>query len=408
MLLDDTGEPVWIHPVPQAATNLRVQMLAGRAVLTWWQGVVSQYGFGTSGEYVVLDSSYRQVASVRAELGLQADLHEFLIAPDGVAYFTTYRPYTADLRAVNGPAHGAAVDATIQGIDLATGELVFSWSSAEHIGLAESYQKYSKDAPYDPVHLNSIDLTPEGTLLVSARNTWTVYKIDPSNGDIVWRLGGKKSDFSLGRDVRFAWQHDARAHADGTISLFDDEAAPAESTQSRGLILSVDETAKTAAVAGQYFHPSKALLAGSQGSVQILPGGNLLVGWGAEPYYTELQQDGTLVLDGKFASGDSYRALRFDWTGLPSEAPALALERTTTGRIVAYMSWNGSTETARWRVLGGPSADRLTPTAEAPRDGFETSIVLPRGSAGARYAAVAALDETGAVLARSEPVSVTV
>jgi hypothetical protein len=69
------------------------------------------------------------------------------------------------------------------------------------------------------------------------------------------------------------------------------------------------------------------------------------------------------------------------------------------------MSWNGSTETVRWRVLGGPSADRVTPIAEAPRDGFETSIVLPLGRAGSRYAAVAALDGTGAVLAQSEPVS---
>jgi WD40 repeat protein len=291
-------------------------------------------------------------------------------------------------------------------VDLSTGELVFDWSSADHIDFAESYQKYSKDAPYDPVHLNSIDITPDGKLLVSARNTWTVYKVDPSTGEIIWRLGGKKTDFSLGPGVSFAWQHDARTHTDGTISLFDDQAAPPEAKQSRGLVLNVDETAKTAAVGREYFHPTKTLLAGSQGSFQVLPGGDVLIGWGAEPYYTELQPDGTLVLDGKFAAGSSYRAFRFEWTGTPTDLPALAVDRTPSGRLLAYASWNGSTETVRWRVLTGAAADRLTNTAEAARDGFETRIVLPRGAGRASRVAVAALDANGTVLARSRTIAV--
>jgi hypothetical protein len=408
MLIDDVGQPVWVRTVRQATTNLRVQSLAGQPVLTWWQGVVADYGVGTSGEYVILDGSYRQVMAVRAQNGLQADLHEFLIAPNGIAYFTAYRRYTTDLRSVDGPAHGSALDATIQGVDLSTGDLVFDWSSAAHIDFAESHQQYSKQLPYDPVHLNSIDLTPDGKLLVSARNTWTIYKIDPANGDIVWRLGGKKSDFGLGPGVRFAWQHDARSHADGTISLFDDQSAPPESKQSRGLLLTVDETAKTALVNRQYFHPNKALLAGSQGSVQVLPDGNILIGWGAQPYFTELRTDGTLVLDGKLATGDSYRALRFDWTGTPTDLPVLALDRAPSSRIVAYVSWNGSTETVRWRLLAGSSAEQLGPVAEEKREGFETTIVLPRSSAGTSYVAVAAIDAAGAVLARSKPVAVTV
>jgi hypothetical protein len=406
MLIDDAGQPVWVHSVPQAATNLRVQTFQGQPVLTWWQGVVSNYGVGTSGEYVIVDSSYRQIMTVQAKNGLAADLHEFLITPEGIAYFTAYRHYTTDLRSVEGPARGPAVDATIQGVDLNSGDLVFDWSSSERIGFAESYQQYSKDAPYDPVHLNSIDVTPDGKLLVSARNTWTVYKIDPSSGDIIWRLGGKKNDFSSGKGVRFAWQHDARAHADGTISLFDDQDAPPEAKQSRGLILAVDESARTATVDREYFHPSKSLLTGSQGSFQVLPGGDLFIGWGAEPYYTELQPDGTLVLDGKYAAGSSYRAFRLEWTGKPTDVPALAVDRTASGRIVAHASWNGSTETVRWRVLSGPAAASLVTAAEAPRNGFETSIVLPHRAGGTSHIAVAALDVNGTVLAQSGTVTV--
>jgi hypothetical protein len=399
LLVDDDGQPVWIGKVPQASTNLRVQSFHGQPVLTWWQGQIKlPEGFGESGEYVILDSSYHQVMTVQAKNGLAADLHEFLIAGDGTAYFTAYNIYATDLRSVGGPASGRAVDATIQGVDLESGELVFNWSSAEHIDFSESEQTYTKDAVFDPVHLNSIDITPDGKLLVSARNTWSVYKIDPASGAIIWRLGGKKTDFTLGPGARFAWQHDARTHADGTLSLFDDEGDPPEAKQSRGLVLDVDETAMTANVKTQYTHPRQSLLTGSQGSFQILPGGNVVVGWGADPYYTEFQADGTIVLDGKFAKGSSYRAFRFDWTGSPSDIPAVASARSASGGTVVYVSWNGSTETERWRLLAGRGPGGLRPAIEVPRKGFETAIAVP---VGATRAAAEALDSGGTVLARS-------
>ncbi len=397
-LVDDAGDPVWIQPVTHASTNLRVQTLNGEPVLTWWQGEVASYGVGKSGEYVVMDSSYRKLMTVQAKNGLPADLHEFIITGASIAYFTAYRTYTTDLRSVGGPRRGKALDATIQGIDLNTGTLVFDWSSAQHIGFSESHAKYSDGAPFDPVHLNSIDSTPDGKLLVSARNTWTVYKVDPATGEIIWRLGGKKSDFALGPGARFAWQHDARTHADGTITLFDDEGDPPEAKQSRGLVLAVDETAKTANVRSQYFHPGQSLLAGSQGSFQVLPNRDVVIGWGAEPYYTELQHDGTLVLDGKFATGTSYRAFKFDWTGRPTDKPAVAADTSSSGHTTVSVSWNGSTETAGWRLLAGRSATSLAALREVRRNGFETSIAVP---AGVSHAAVAALDSSGAVLAVS-------
>jgi arylsulfotransferase ASST len=403
LLVDSAGNPVWIHPVPQAAANLRVQTYRGQPVLTWWQGEIAAYGVGTSGEYVILDTSYRRLMTVQAKKGLPADLHEFIINGEGVAYFTAYRSYMTDLTSVGGPSQGQALDATIQAVDLATGKLVFDWSSAAHIGFSESYQKYAQDAPYDPVHLNSIDFTPDGKLLVSARNTWTIYKIDPTTGAIIWRLGGKKGDFTLDEGTRFAWQHDARTQADGTISLFDDEADPAEAPQSRGLVLNVDETTRTASVKTQYVHPGRALLAGSQGSFQHLPNGDVLLGWGAEPYFTELQADGTMVLDGKLLSGTSYRAFRFDWTGNPSGRPAVATTRSTTGRVTAYASWNGSTETDSWELLAGSKPGTLQQVSAVPRNGFETAMPVP---AGMRHVAVAALDPSGAVLAQSATVSV--
>jgi Arylsulfotransferase (ASST) len=398
-LVDNAGEPVWVRPVPHASTNLRVQNFRGQPVLTWWEGEITHYGVGQVGECVVLDSSYRELMRVRAHNGLQADLHEFLITGDGVAYLTAYRHYAADLRSVGGPKNGTALDATVQGIDLTTGSLVFEWHSADHIDFSESYQKYSEKAPYDPVHLNSVDQTADGNLLFSARNTWAVYKVDRGTGGIMWRLGGKKSDFELGPHVRFAWQHDARSHPDGTVTIFDDEGDPPEGTQSRGLILNVDEGSRTATLAQLFAHPKRSIRAGSQGSVQRLPDGNVFVGWGAEPYYTEFTRDGTMVLDAKFATGESYRAFRFEWTGKPTDLPAIVLGTSRSGQRTLYVSWNGSTETARWQVLAGRSPSTLMVVDEVQRSGFETAIPL-RVSGG--RVAVRALDEGGNVLGKSK------
>jgi hypothetical protein len=402
LLLDDAGDPVWIEMVPQASTNLRVQKFRGEPVLTWWQGEISSYGVGLSGEFVIADASYHQLMTVQARNGVPADLHEFIIAEDGVAYFFAYKPYTTDLSAFGGPTSGQALDSTIQGVDLNTGALVFDWSTVGHIDLAETHATYSAKQPFDPVHFNAIDVLPGGDLLVSARNTWTVYRIDRATGNIVWRLGGKKSDFVLGPDVEFAFQHDARSHPDGTISLFDNQGDPPHAKQSRGLVLEVDEAAKKATMKTAYLHPDTPLLAGSQGSLQLLPGGHVLIGWGAEPYFTELTGGGRKVLDGRYASGGSYRALRFDWKGTPTDTPAVAAERSETGRHTVYVSWNGSTETASWRLLAGPAADSLRPATRVRRDGFETAMAAPRG---ATHAAVVALDAAGTKLSQSPTIS---
>lgn len=406
MLVDDAGEPVWIHPVPHAATNLRVQQFQERPVLTWWQGRIAPYGVGVAGSYIVLDGSYRRVMTVGGRHDVPADLHEFLIDGRGVAYFTGYRQVERDLRAAGGPKRGTMLDAVVQGVELASGKLVFDWRSSDHIALDESHSRYKTSAknhfPFDPVHVNSIDTTADGNLLISARNTWALYKVDPTTGAIVWRLGGRRSDFALGPGVRFAWQHDAKSHPGNIVTVFDDEGDPPEAAQSRGLVLSVDEGAMRVTLTHAYLHPGKGLLAGSQGSMQLLPNGDVFVGWGAEPYYTEYRADGTAVLDAKFAKGQSYRAFRFPWTGMPDEQPAVAAERRP-GRTTVYASWNGSTETARWEALGGSRPGVLVPMGSARRSGFETSITF-QGQPG--LVAARALDSRGAVLATSEAISV--
>jgi hypothetical protein len=405
MILDDSGQVVWFLPLnAKDVTDFRVQRYHGEPVLTWWRGRAPN-GVG-GGYYQIYDTSYHKVADVRAGNGLVADLHEFHITPRDTALITVYRRRPQNLSAVGGPRQGRIFEGIVQEIDIATGRVLFEWHSFPQVGLKESYAKHPpakegrKAMPYDYFHINSIELEPNGNLLVSARNTHTVYEIDPTANKVLWRLGGKRSDFKLGAGVRFAWQHDARRQPDGTITLFDNGATPPVRKSSRVLVLRVDESARTATLVRSYEHP-KRLLTPFEGSAQFLANGHVFVGWGANPYYTEFDASGRVLLDASIGrqgapgtEADTYRAYRFDWAAQMSDSPAIA---ANGGRI--YVSWNGATDVARWDVMAGSDPESLSSVRTLAKSGFET--VIPFQST-ASYIAVRGLGREGQVLGTSK------
>ncbi len=403
MILDSGGGLVWFKALAHgtSATNFQVQEYAGKPVLTWWQGDISVHGFGL-GEDTIADTAYQDIAHVRAGNGVEADLHEFQLTPRGTALITAYDPIYCNLSGAGGASYGAVTDGLLQEVDVKTGLVMFQWTSLDHVALTESYAQ-ARDSrtslPFDFFHINSIDLAQDASLLISARNTWTVYDIDSATGQISWRLGGKQSSFTMAPGTNTAWQHDPRQLADGTISIFDNGASPKVHGESRGILVSLNPQQRTATLAGQLTHGPSALLADSQGNLQALPNGDWFLGWGQIPDFSELSSTGQLLFDAHFPAGDqSYRDFRFAWTGAPAHPPAFAVQGGTGGAAgMIYASWNGATLVASWRVLAGPSATRLKTVAAGPRTGFETAIVLPRGTAGP-YVTVQALDASGRVL----------
>jgi hypothetical protein len=398
LIVDSAGEPVWFHRTrASAVTNLRVAHFRGKPVLTWWEGATKQ-GLG-EGSFVVADRAYREIARLDAAAGRPSDLHELILTPRGTAYVSSYETHAADLTGVGGPKKGQVVGGVVQELELPHGRRVFEWKSLQHVGIAEAHQEVAK-GPYDYFHLNSIEPTPDGNLLVSARNTWAVYKIDHGSGEVLWRLGGKRSDFAMAPGTRFAWQHDARWHGTGELSLFDNGAAPRVHPQSRGLRLALDTTRMHAHLAHAYTH-APGVLGIALGSVQRLANGNWLVSWGTEPYFTEFGPDGRVRLEGALPKERwTYRTLRFPWVGLPDDRPAAAIRRTTASSYL-HVSWNGATEVSRWVLYAGKSASSLTPAATVPRRGFETALELPPT---ALYARAVAIDRVGEKLGASATV----
>lgn len=241
-----------------------------------------------------------------------------------------------------------------------------------------------------------------------------MYKIDGKTGDIMWQLSGKSSSFAMGPGVEFAFQHHARfqgRNKNGTkeiISLYDNSAHGTENGRghevhfykiSRGKIIEVDTETWEAKIV-QAFHPPDDLLSKSQGSTQVLPNGNVMVNWGSEGAMTEFTPDGAPIFHTYMDSGylglgvENYRGFRYNWTGIPNEAPAIvALEDKNSTNI--YVSWNGDTRTKAWRfyeVFRG----RRAFIGQVEREGFETVLAVER--VGVKSVQAEAVDAEGSVL----------
>ena len=155
----------------------------------------------------------------------------------------------------------------------------------------------------------------------------------------------------------------------------------------------------TATVARVLVHPD-GLQAAAMGSVQPLPDGGTLVGWGTAGRFSEFAPDGALRLGGSFTGGgQTYRAYRLPWAGWPAARPALVAAGHTGGKAL-YASWNGGTAAA-WRLAAGPRPASLRPVATVPHSGFETRIPIPWRTG---WAVVSALDARGRALAASRAV----
>jgi Arylsulfotransferase (ASST) len=411
-ILEADGNPVWQHPLggpikvegtsrPTVAMDFHSSTYDGQPVLVWWEGYVTPQGFG-NGFWAIIDQHYHTLATLRAPRGYATDFHAFRMTPAGMVYVLASNTVPLSLHCCGGPANGALYDQVVLEVNVKTGRVVWSWDPLQHVPLSESYASIPRSGPWDPYHLNSVALGPGGNVIVSARNTWSAYWVSHKTRRVFATLGGKRSSFALGAGARFAWQHDVRARAGESVSVFDDEAAPAEAKQSRGLLLALDWGHHAASVTHEYLLPKPAL-AGSQGNVQWLANGNLFVGWGQLPYFSEYSPTGALLYEGALGGSDeSYRAFSGPWVGLPTESPAVAAEPAGGGITDVYTSWNGATQVAAWQLLAGRSASALVPTGlPTPRTGFET--LLATSDPGPYYAAEA-LDSSGHVLGTSATV----
>jgi hypothetical protein len=264
----------------------------------------------------------------------------------------------------------------------------------------------------DLVHGNSLALANDGNLLLSSRDQNEITKINLQTGDIIWRLGGRANMFQFINGQPFAYQHDVRQLPNGDITVFDNHGTSQNPAPSQSLEYQVDETKKTATQVWSFTH-SPPVFAQYMGDTQRLSDGNTFIDWGAPSQaagyafdsMTEVAPDGHMLFDFTFDQPySSYRAYRSPWQGFPDTQPALGFKFDVTGITLGY-SWNGATEVASYRVLGGNSPQLLRQIDEQPKTDFETQSYLAGIPKDECYFQVAALDKSGAVMALSKMIT---
>ena len=297
-----------------------------------------------------------------------------------------------------------------QEIDIETGKLLFSRDSLDHIGFDETHLPVegghgTKSKPYDYFHLNTLEDAGDGDLLIGARNTWCMYKVSRKTGEIVWRLNGKKTDFTMGPGSEFYWQHDTRLHGADTLTVFDDGydgVLPKNEKQSRALILNVDYERMLVTLRKEFIHPGSLILSKAMGNAQMLPGGGMFVGGAPTRTSPSLTPRA-----GWCSTGSLSRATRHTGpssaTGrvTPTELPAVAARRRSGGAMV-YASWNGD-RCRLLNVLAGRTRSSLAAVKSAPKKDSRRD----RGLGGGPYFAVEPRDAQGRTLSRSQPVKIT-
>ena len=429
IMYDANLRPVWVLGVGTklGAANLQQETYQptpggpSEPVMVWWEGDVNTTGAVTKGEVFVVDEHYHRIATLKAKSPWIISLHDAFISGSDM-WVTAYRY----VKYHSGHWNGKLYDAGIQEYDLKTGKLMFQWDALKGPGQTIPVSQSKQPAPktgslWDAYHLNSLQVLPDGNVLISMRNTWAVYLIDPTTKKIVWTLGGKSSSFkSTAKNAAFAWQHDARlisGTGQGTsekLTVFNDNCTYLTRVTcqgpSEGMIVNLNTVSGKATLVKAYPHHNPSFKAQFLGSMQALPKGNALVGWGSPySYFTEFSKSGKTLLDVQWPGKDqSYRALFAPssgtgaWVGMPTYPPGGAV-RKAKGKTTVYASWNGATQVAKWQVLAG-SSGHLTVVATHSRTGFETAITLKKSYPDYE---VQALDSSGHILAHGTSKSFT-
>ncbi|GAB7366271.1 hypothetical protein MBLNU230_g7829t1 [Neophaeotheca triangularis] len=429
-IYDNAGNLVWSgagSSGPKTAHTPRVCQYKGEDHLCYFQGEQHQ-GFAR-GHGVIMNKHYQIVRTVESSgAGASSDMHEFKMTPysDGTtALMTVYQPRQYDLttnprfNVVKGM--GWVVEGVFQEVEIETGKVIFEWRSLDHVdpGLSwtmpgttdTSGDGLGEKSPWDYFHLNSIDKNKEGDYLLSARHVSALYKISGKDGHIMWEMGGNNPTFEQ-TNFNFSYQHHARWISENSthtvLSFYDNASNTFNSTGefSHGWIIEIDHSNSTASVVKEWGapEPEGGLLSGSQGNMQLLSSGNVHIGWGEHPWFSEHTADGEAVMYGKLAERASnvmiYRSNKYNWTAQPLTKPALwTYSREGKDKMASFASWNGATDVASWNFYHSDSSEGPWHLAgNATKTGFETEWHTPTL---APWSYAQALDVKGHALASS-------
>lgn len=256
-----------------------------------------------------LDHTGNVLREFAASTGLATGPHELRLFDNGYCLFGV------EFRTMDLTAMGGLANASVRGlvVEHHRDNAALRWNTFEHLEVTEGAADVDLSAAQvNPWHGNAIDIDHDGHLLVSFRNSDQIVKINAQTGAIMWRLGGKKNQFTFVNDSfnGFSHQHGIRRLANGNVILFDNGNLHTPPT-SRAVEYRLDEQAKTSTLVWEYRH-EPALYGFALGFAQRLANGNTLICYGIAQRIVEVDPAGNKVWDLKIEEPNrfAYRAFR--------------------------------------------------------------------------------------------------
>jgi arylsulfate sulfotransferase len=253
---------------------------------------------GSARKAVILDSALNEIKQLRflpqkegtnyEKQGL--DHHDLIMLSDN--HFITMSLWVKNVN--NIPAyliqsHKTRIAAPLIQ-EILNDSLVWQWDGSRYPELYENSTMgnkfYDTLAPQDYAHMNSMFIDPnDSNLILSLHNNNQVIKVSRHTGDILWRLGGRNSDFELTVEQVFLRQHHATMIDSGRTLLLFDNGEKSARPYSRILEFGLDEANKRITSFKAYKVPGP--FAGTRGSVQKI-GNSYYICGGSANYVLEM------------------------------------------------------------------------------------------------------------------------
>jgi hypothetical protein len=238
--------------------------------------------------------------------GLRPRFHDALVEPDGSWWLMCDETRVMDLSDIGGAASAAVTGTIVQHLD-PSGGVLFEWSAFDHFDITDLSEDERSGAIVNWTHGNALDLDTDGNLLVSFRSLNEITKIDGTTGAVLWRMGGRRNQFTFEVAAPpFLRQHGLRVTDEGDLLLLDNFG---EAEGSRAERYAIDEAARTARLVGVYA-PGLATRATLGGTTQNLPDGRTLVSYGDGGRVQEYDGQGAVVWEIEGHAGYVFRAQR--------------------------------------------------------------------------------------------------
>lgn len=346
MILEKDGTPCFFRKMPGRIVDFKKQPC----------GLLS-YAWTKPGDnyFHTMDNTYSAVDSYTTVDGYDLDSHDFLMLPNGHVMLIGDDPEIMDMSQIveGGDTAALVIGSVIQELDAAK-NLVFQWRTRDHYDILDTNTDLTAGRiRYS--HVNAIEVDHDGNIMISSRHMSEVTKIDRDTGQIIWRMGGNKNEFTLEGDTQwFSRQHDIRRLDNGHVTVYDNGNLN-DPQESRAVEYALDEENMIATRVWE-FRNDPPIYAGAQGSARRLPGGNTLIGWGncREVDITEVRPDGTIAFELILPPGlNTYRAFKYQWEGVAAEPYAWA--DTTGGELWLDFTKFGDSEVNRYFVYRGTS-----------------------------------------------------